>query len=707
MVRLGRRTTAQEVEEYFYSEKGSADGDGQDIAGANEQEGVPSGGIARPGGKTVIEDSQGATDGSDNRSDGRSDGQSEADMEAEEDVESTPSTTKSRKRTSDLFEEAHPVNSEERSEAEDPARRPAKRSRGSRKAKPPLYSPKTSQPATARRQTRATAREVSREPETERIPRSTSRTAAGNKSRTPQKRPRGRPRKHKVSEKSSDPSEHLPEQPIDDAGAIEDDEEDPDAPEHGVSGILLNPSPVKPLLSAAQRPNSNQRISKSHTHPVNGAPPAQSLGLPSISDAEENDEDEEEEETAPNVIVPNESGPEIPEDDGGQVFELPTTLKDVISVEQLEELLETVQRVGQTQDKATKEWKVVKTEAHPYSAPGKRMMRRLKVLIKSYSALPVLKAAGGHAVKVNQDNAAKVVGELLEEAETVFNERLPSKAQGVSRQQNASIYTMLNDVYFFLVPNLVGALKLAVEAYQDEGLSETDSMKQVMDLLVLLRKLGDRALQQPKGVQLKEKGYRTSKPTSSVIPTIRHLSRNLQIELRRREQIRKTEARNADASDRERKWAAEAERESEEKRRRGNEIKREQQRLFNARRNDPHIGRYLQKTEAKRAEAQTARSSRSRPYRSSQIFRHQDFDDDDDEMNIQDDPFADQDEPRSRMTPLLIRTNGNPLGTNNASNYRSPSPLSREEKTIFINTMIFGDSMSPCLNLQLEPKLTS
>ena len=179
-------------------------------------------------GKTVIEDSQGVTDGLEDGSEGPN----EADMEAEEDLEPTPSTpTNSRKRTSDLYQQEHPEQLEGGGEFEGSIHRPAKRSRVSRRAKTPLYSPQAKQPGPVKRQTRATTRQAAKEPEFEEAPRSANQIAskrAENSSEAHQKRSRGRPRKNKVPEKSSDVPERQSEKQVDDAESGENEK-----PRHG------------------------------------------------------------------------------------------------------------------------------------------------------------------------------------------------------------------------------------------------------------------------------------------------------------------------------------------------------------------------------------------------------------------------------------------------------------------------------------------
>jgi hypothetical protein len=637
--RGGGRSTAQEVETFFYPPKDSTNGDG--LAVADEGEDVHHGETLRHGGgKTVIEDSQSVTNSWEVGNDGRD----EPEVEAEEAVEQTPPTPANlRKRAIDIFEvdEAHSRHLEEGREIEEPARKPSKRPRGIKKAKPPIVLGKARQSATNQRQTRANTRAADNELQSETASRRTNSAVmeiAGKAAEPISKRSRGRPPKAKVHE-----PEVVVERLVDDGGEIEDVEEGPERSEHGVSEILMSQSPIKSIIPTPQKLKWNPRLSRSQPNPSESAPSAQGLKHSSMLDDEEDDPENEEEDDPDNEeeVVINEPASNSLDDDG-QSLALPSTLKDIISIEPLEEMLETVQRVGQKQDRSTKEWDVVRTRDNPCSVPGKRMMRKLRALIETYAALPALKAAESEFANVNQALAAETIENLLEEAEVIFRERLGSKAHGIPQPDIVPTRKMLTDIYFLLIPNLVKVLKLAVEAYYDEDLSNEDPMIQVVQVLSLLRKLGERALQQPPDIQLKGKGYRISRPTSSVIQHIRLLSKNLRIELNRREQNKSVEAWNAGAPERERQREAEEQRKKIQRRREENRIIRKQQEVLDMRSNDPLYQYYvrfeIERTKAKGVGMQAARPFRPSQFRASQspLVHGSDVD-----VEMQDDPFAD------------------------------------------------------------------
>ena len=665
---IGGRATAADAENTFYPTRDSENGkDWENIAGAEEGKGVELGSLLRLGDPTVVGDSQAATKGSDNESDG----QNVTDAGEEEGMEPAHSTpTKVAKRKRDIYPDAaHPEeDAKEDGQVEVPAHKPFKRAKTGKKAKAPLASPKTRTAATVQRQTQRMKKAVSKEPEPETNPSISSSAGAngvGQSSETARKRGPGRPRKKPPAVIP----ESLSEQPV-------------DATEEGVSDILLDPSPVKPILPEPQRLKPAERLQKTGSHPL-------SSGLSAISDLEDEDEDEDE------VAM---SGPalDVPEDGNDLEDELPKTLKDVMPVKDLEEMLEMVRQVGQRQDRKTKQWKKQVTKDKPHSIPGERILRRLKGLIKAYSALQNSKTAGNeNAADVVQAKVVKIIESIMEETEIVFTERLGNPTHGVPYPDKESIHNMVTDIYFFLVPGLVEGLKLGVEVHQGEDFSKSEALKEIVDLLDLLQRLGEGALQQPKANTNNQ--YRTSLPTKSILPIIRPLLKALRIELRRREHNKKIAAWNRGAVERERKRAAKEEREYEERRRQRNQIYRMQQEVINAKLKQPLYGHYLQtkieREEVKKAEMQAARSSQSRPYSNSQRSSAQGLDDED----MQDDPFDDQFE---RISVF---------GSNNTGKDRAPKPLSREEKQVFIRIMQFEQSeiqsIYSCPKFQVDSKL--
>jgi hypothetical protein len=111
-----------------------------------------------------------------------------------------------------------------------------------------------------------------------------------------------------------------------------------------------------------------------------------------------------------------------------------------------------------------------------------------------------------------------------------------------------------------------------------------------------------------------------------------------------------------------------------------------QQEVIDAKLKHPLYGAYLQAElerevakAQRRIKMQGARSSLSRPYRNSQRSNVQEVDEDDDD-DIEDDPSD------GRYERIKVFPN------NNASKYRGPNPLSREEKVEFIEVMQFDES---------------
>jgi hypothetical protein len=168
---------------------------------------------------------------------------------------------------------------------------------------------------------------------------------------------------------------------------------------------------------------------------------------------------------------------------------------------------------------------------------------------------------------------------------------------------------------------------------------------------------------------------------------------------KRAEQLQNPQTRstNGDTADRERKRAAEEEREYEEKRRQRREIYRMQQEVIDAKLRHPLYGPYLQaeidreaaKVQEKRMQMKAAKASQSRHFRNSKSSSVQEAHDYDDGEGMEEEPFDDRYE-RIKVFP-----------NNNASKYRGPKPLSREERLTFIDIMHYAKSMCPPLHLML------
>ncbi|KAG0645774.1 hypothetical protein D0Z07_7988 [Hyphodiscus hymeniophilus] len=696
---LLKQSTPQDVDSFFYPPKDSTDEGGQGTTDADEAEDVQNGTLLPPRDTVVIEESQELS----HPFNSVNIDVDEAEMDTEERVASVPLTRASNKRKVDIYEPdgADPENLEEVGEVEESAPKHTKRVRRSKKAKPPLAWQAT------QRDTRANTQTMAKEPASMKSP-SRKRLAVEihSGSSEPAPKRRGRPRKaqppqSKVPKQRTDGNADLGNEEVTPGDEVEMPTNGEEAPDggNGLSDIFLAPSPVKPPISPASKSlNSRRRFSQPHNRVIDGASSAQGRQISSISDDSEEDNEDDEDVVGANIAGAINEDPDVAEDDddrGGDA-ELPTKLSDVFPIEQFEDMLKTVQQVGQKQDKATQEWKVVHTESIAFSVPGKRMMKRLERLIKIYTALPTLRAAGGADAEKNQDKAVELVGSILEHAEVIFNERLGSKAHGVPQQELTLTRTMLRDVYFLLVPNIVKVLKLAVEAYQDEEIADTKTTKQVIDILSLLARLGQRAASQPKDVQLKENGrYRTSAPTRSIIKDIRKLLKTYGMELRRIKLAKNAEAWDAEAPERERKRAAQEGRELMERNRERKEIHKQQREAFEAQLNAPGIYGFFLRKELGIGPGQEGQRLGGRPsqlYRSSQRSSAQNLEDDDVDMSVEGDNPDVRDEPGSRMTPLLINASGsNVLGSKRSNKHHGPKKLSNREREVLIHTLRVED----------------
>ena len=454
--------------------------------------------------------------------------------------------------------------------AAEPSRRLYKKRRVSQKAKPPIVTPKRSKTTVEHyRRTRGNTRTAAMERESAMNP-PISNLAGPNGAvpnpEPPRKRGRGRPPK-KVSVVSED-SNHSPdiahnsrsrkrdvEQPANaDNDGSDDEVHDSTAAENEINDILMNPSPVKPIPAVsprARRLNPAEQLGGPHARPAKGIPKsisAERLKEPG-NGALESDfggfSDSVDEPEAQESTPANGPAPDALEDEADLGEELPKVLKDVIPIDSLEEMLRTAQRAGHKQDKTTKEWTLKRTEKVPHSVSGRRMLRRIKRLIKAFGALKTARADENENAANDAQVKASATIEALTEAEVGFAERLGNSSQSGPGADTPSTYDMLVDVYFFLVPNLVEALKLGAEAHQDVEFSETEALKDIFDLLDLLRKLAEGAVRQPQASQPKSNHYRISFPTRSILPAIRILHKKLQNEMRSQERAEKTAAWNS------------------------------------------------------------------------------------------------------------------------------------------------------------------
>ena len=290
--------TARNVENLF-PPKDSTNIQPQDYAVAQEGEDEQSGGLFEHRGKDIIETSQETT----NRSEIGIDGEDEATLEAEE-ARSTLTNVNKRKRDIYEVDAADPEHLEEEVEAEEPARKTTKRPMVNKKAKPAILWRGADHPATTQRETRASARAAAKKPEPGRTHGREGQLVveiAGKASEPKQKRGRGRPSKPYMAKRHN--PEVVDDQPLENEGDIDqmresheiqdeepdneakeaDYEEAPQDKEHGISDILLDPSPVKPTITASKNQSKSERISQPPTRRVNGTSSAQRRKLPAVS----------------------------------------------------------------------------------------------------------------------------------------------------------------------------------------------------------------------------------------------------------------------------------------------------------------------------------------------------------------------------------------------------------------------------------------
>jgi hypothetical protein len=445
-----------------------------------------------------------------------------------------------RKRVSrrDLYEvEASPQGYERE---EDPTNRVIKRPRHNIKGKPPLTRPKTSKSHNTSYQIRPTrGNNITKAGEMETtadVP--ASGPASGDKAANPidnkqakaaAKRGRGRPRKI-LHQHMRDIDVAAPKiRPTD--GAVSNNlaplnnSEAPEEAEEGVSDMLMNPSPVKVVRGETLPVATASKQGK-----VAAEPKDQNIEMVNritVVEDEEGDEAEENQDVETEVEAEQEaSNPSSNEPRGSP-----------IDVELLDRMLERAKHVGEKFNTKEQNWSS-SHEEKLWTVPGKRMNRQLKELVSGYEKLNTLKAArDGRGFRDARRDVENIFNLLRHEADEVLRSRFGTDCD------TAKAKTMLTDLYFNTLPQIILAVKKGVQVYDDKGSMKTADIQEISNLVELLHDLASSAIKQPKEIQprptLSSSTYQISQPTRSNMPDIRSLQKMISVELRSREMAQK------------------------------------------------------------------------------------------------------------------------------------------------------------------------
>ncbi|KAK0103407.1 hypothetical protein ONS95_005432 [Cadophora gregata] len=441
------------------------------------------------------------------------------------------------------------------------------------------------------------------------------------------------------------------EQPVEEEGGEEGRARREESEDDGISAILLNPSPVKPVPLKIFR---------------------QEKTLALEAGGRDADIDAENEES------------EIPENGDPKEGELDDDSEELLIEEGVfDKMIDIADRVGYHHNKESRSWTSM-SSPNVSSTNGKRFMRRAEVILQSYRTLQrSLRTGNLEAVEKTEEKVAELVEQLHGECHTILSKRLGNPTLGIDFLTEKTTTAMLQDIYFHINPSLVKILKTASDVYPPKRSMEQTPLRHLYLLITMLADLANTALIQPKDYQpiqrSKSQTWNVSKPTSLLKPYIESIKKAVSKEFAGRELAQK-----AIENDRlRRKWTKRTEeqerRKDSENRRRRKEIRRKQREAYEQLVSQPYMSRLLNS----KPEARNGHAPVQEPYSVDHVESNdgpQDIDYDQD-LPIEDDPFAEEGEDDEGPRLSLF-------GTNNTNNSTHSKPLSEEEKGTFVECMM-------------------
>jgi hypothetical protein len=388
------------------------------------------------------------------------------------------------------------------------------------------------------------------------------------------------------------------------------DNRPPSPSDGGLDDILENPSPIKPAT------NKQKRRDQRGTAKKRGG---EGLGVNSVKgmagkfdDQEEFEEDENEGDDI-DEIEQEPSRPGIKD----QSISPPRPASRSWG-ERLFQAHEELERVGSSHERKTDIG--TKRSEHPnhITVPGKRIHRRLELLIRLYAEMLKSKEANGAAFQKSRIQIAEVVDSLENETGIASAKRLHNLGS-LTHAEELGVQNFLLDLYFLIFPHYFQLFKSAAEAlnadssWKEASSSDLESLGRIFDTIVTLV-MGSFLV--PKSCRPPKKtSYSLSKPIRNVLPKIKAFQKEIEVELRRR--IREKEREKA------RKLQKEAEEarleedlgEEEDKRARMRETAKLQNECIEAHLNHPIYGDHLrvQFANLEKAEARRGRKPMPRP----------------------------------------------------------------------------------------------
>lgn len=476
----------------------------------------------------------------------------------------------------------------------------------------------------------------------------------------PKKRGRGRPRKtdhvgHEVVPEAEE-EEHGADPISEEEQAQHEEERVPDE-DTGITDILMNPSPVKPVQQSS-RVVSYIRKAAAVTHDED---PDLDGELSSKDDA---DASAEARGIAPSVSEHDQEGLEEPPSDNVLL----------IANDVLPNMIEIAGHVGYHYSKKGKEWNWVIDGPTKSTPHGKKIMNRLKSLLVAYKTVRDAKATREMATwKKARDSITGLIEDLQVETDEILSTQLGTLDSGFFNKKTT--IEILTDLYFKVFPRFLEVIQLAFEAFPPERSIKSSAILQVLQVVTMLQDLTIRAtLQeaQPRP-ESKHTTYQIKQPTRMIKEDIQHIVDALSGELAARDRIKKA------AEGEKRRFAQAAKRKEQER------LATEQNRLLRKERHrlqresfqkrlheDPNMGRMVMQALEKRKGRIAGEEARASTPRSQSRPVVNDSESDHDE----DDPFVEEDVERISV-----------FGTNNTNTDNKPKPISPEQMGVFIECM--------------------
>jgi hypothetical protein len=440
-----------------------------------------------------------------------------------------------------------------------------------------------------------------------------------------------------------------------------------------ISGILMNPSPVKTTAEAD--------ILRTTAHKQQGKPLFPDVPDPS-GDEEDDMFNDNEAQDHGEAMGQNDNQNADENDVVEQEQPAATELEDLFGTI-LEELNFKATRVGKKFENREKGWSVLFTHKRIRSAEGKSLNQRLQRMKTGYNGMKNAKAnTNNDALENAQSKIKAVIDELRKEVEDTLSSRLGDPQRGLEYFEGQPTRTLLIDLYFKIIPDFVKVIKLGVDAHDAQGSIETPALEEISELLRFLYQLASGAVRQPSEAQPKSHRYKTSQPTRELVPMVRQLRQKLLEELKSRNRKLAQAEYLRKQPERDRKQREKEEEEQAENRRRRKEIYRLQREALQRKLSEPLFGRLLAADIEREAAKAAERNQQLMPFRhrtSSQQTqeRHASID-----QEVEDDPFRDDDEGYQRVHVFETEKNKRKIdGRNDEDRLKK---WSEDERTYFI-----------------------